>query len=75
MNELILGVPGSQVRLDSHDPRWLDCYTAAANDLKKCLGNRDGSGVLFQGTRERSHTSLVGMRGGIGFLGPPDRIS
>ncbi len=29
MNELILGVPRSQVRLASHDPRWLDCYTAA----------------------------------------------
>jgi GrpB-like predicted nucleotidyltransferase (UPF0157 family) len=40
MNELILGVPRSQVRLASHDPRWLDCYTAAAIDLKKCLGNR-----------------------------------
>jgi len=40
MNELILGVPRSEVRLASHDPRWLDCYTAAANDLKECLGNR-----------------------------------
>lgn len=40
MNELILGVPRSEVRLASHDPRWLDCYTAAETDLKKCLGNR-----------------------------------
>ncbi len=40
MNEIILGVPRSHVRLASHDPRWLDCYTAAETDLKRCLGNR-----------------------------------
>jgi GrpB-like predicted nucleotidyltransferase (UPF0157 family) len=40
VNEPILGVPRTDVRLVAHDPRWVEFYEIAANELRDCLGSR-----------------------------------
>jgi len=39
-NEPVLGVPRTDVRLVSHDPRWVELYRVAVKELSVCLGSR-----------------------------------
>src|SRR6266700_4316799 len=39
-NEPTLGVPRTDVRLLPYDPRWVDLYRLAADELRDCLRDR-----------------------------------
>ena len=40
LNESVLGVPRTDVRLVPYDPRWIELYRIAASKLRDCLGHR-----------------------------------